>query len=84
MPLNANLQVTSTHNPPFLPFPFSSELVYYPLGIPQSWHIKSTEAIQDNYPIERQTLLKKGLLQLFGTHMKIKLHICYVCVRRPR
>jgi hypothetical protein len=24
------------------------------------------------------------LLQLFRTHMKFKLHICYICVGRPR
>ena len=25
-----------------------------------------------------------GMFQLFRTHMKTKLHICYICTRRPR
>ena len=68
-----------------------------PLCIPQSCHFKSarlgatssTEASQGSpdrrtYPTYRQQLEGKLPLQLFRTHMKTKLHICYICVGRPR
>ena len=36
------------------------------------------------YPMYRLQLLRQSLLQLFVIYMKTKLHICYICVRRPK
>lgn len=68
------------------------------LGITLPWHFKSLqgyvlpspeEASQGSparktYPIYRQQLLGYPPLLLLGTHMKTKLHTCYIWVVKPR
>lgn len=80
--------------PPFL-LPFSSEQVEVLISLP--CHFKSVSLgtsspifvredrpAKRTYPTYRKPLLEQPLLQLFGTQMKTKLYISYICAGRPR
>lgn len=82
-------------HPVFLPF--SSELVGFSWVSPQlgtlslcgSRCCSSTKVRQGNlarriYSTDRQQLLVQPLLHLISTHMKTKLYIYYICVKRTR
>jgi hypothetical protein len=83
---------------PTSPVPFSYEWVgnhpgYLPaLALQVSFSLGNsflTKARQGSparriYPTYRKQLLRLPALQLFRTHMKTKLHICYICFGSPK
>ena len=84
------------HTFPYLPSPSLSgwELPGYPstlalqvcarLGTSSPNEARQGSSARRTYPMCRQQLLGQPPFQLFRTLMKNKMHICYICVGRPR
>ena len=92
--LTALFPVTGSHNPPptnpSFPSPLSGwgSLRYTPtlaqrvssrLGASPNTETRQGSSAGRTYQMYRQQLLRYPPLQLFETHMKTKLHICYIC-----
>lgn len=46
--------------------------------------VRQSRLARRSYPTDRQQLLRQPPLQLFGTHIQTKLHLCYIRTGKPR
>lgn len=73
------------HTPPSLNLfiPPTGHQVYVGLGTHSHTEFRQGSSCRTTSPMYRKQLLGCNPLQLFGIHLKTRLHICYICVRRP-